>query len=92
MGKYVKATFHEKENRPSGILERVNTDVCGPFLVASTAKQKYYVIFFYDFSRKCWIFFMQKKDQTFSKFCEFKALVEKYLWKQVKSLRGGNGG
>ena len=75
MGKYVKSTLHEKENRASGILERVHTEVCGPFSVASIAKHKYYVIFIDDFSRKCWIFFMQKKDQTFSKLCEFKALV-----------------
>ena len=92
MGKYVKATFHEKENRVSGILERVHTDVCGPFSVASSAKHKYYVIFVDDFSHKCWIFFMQKKDQTFSNFCEFKALVEKESGKQVKDLRSDNGG
>jgi transposase InsO family protein len=35
---------------------------------------------------------MQKKDQTFSKFCEFKALVEKKSRKQVKALRSDNGG
>ena len=35
---------------------------------------------------------MQKKDQTFSKFCEFKALVEKELGKQVKALWSDNGG
>ena len=35
---------------------------------------------------------MQKKDQTFSKFCEFKALVEKELRKQVKALQSDNGG
>ena len=75
MGKYVKSTFHEKENCASMILERVHTDVCGPFSVASTVKHRYY-IFFYDFSRKCWILFMQKKDQTFSKLCEFKALCK----------------
>ena len=33
-GKYVKSTFHEKENRASVIVERIHTDVCGPFLVA----------------------------------------------------------
>jgi hypothetical protein len=92
MGKYVNSTFHEKENRASVILERVHTDVCGPFSVASTAKHKYYFILFYDFSCKCWIFFMQKKDQIFSKFCEFKALVEKESRKQVKALRSDNGG
>ena len=35
---------------------------------------------------------MQKKDQTFSKFYEFKELVEKELGKQVKDLRRDNGG
>jgi hypothetical protein len=92
MGKYVKSTFHEKENRASVILERIHTDVCGPFSVASTEKHSYYVIFVDDFFRKCWIFFMQKKDQTFSKFREFKALVEKESGKQVKALRSDNCG
>jgi transposase InsO family protein len=92
MGKYVKSTFHEKENHASVILETIHTDMCGPFSTTSTKKHKYYVIFVDDFSHKCWIFFMQKKDQTFSKFCEFKALVEKELGKKVKALRSANGG
>ena len=33
---------------------------------------------------------MQKKDQTFSIFCEFKALVEKDTGKKVKALRSEN--
>ena len=53
MGKYVNSTFHEKENRASGILERVHIDVCGALSVASTAKHKYYVIFVDEFSHKC---------------------------------------
>jgi len=69
------------------ILERIHTNVCGPFSIASTTEHMYYVIFADDFSRKCWIFFMQKKSETYSKFCEFKALVEKDSGKQVKSLR-----
>jgi hypothetical protein len=35
---------------------------------------------------------MQKKDQTVSKFCEFKALVEKESRKQMKDMRSDNGG
>jgi hypothetical protein len=35
---------------------------------------------------------MQKKDQTFSKFCEFKEMVEKESGKQVKALRSDNSG
>ena len=92
MGKYVKSTFPEKENHSLVILERVHIDVCGPFSVSSKTKHKCYVIFFDEFSHKCWIFFMQKKDQTFSKFYEFNALVEKYLGNQVMALRSDNGG
>ena len=50
MGKFVKNTFHEKENHASVILERIHTDVCGPFSVASKAKHRYYVIFVYEYS------------------------------------------
>ena len=92
MGNFVKATFHEKENRASVILERIHTNVCGPFSIASTAKHMYYVIFVDEYSHICWIFFMQKKSEMFSKFCEFKALVEKESGKQVKALRSDNGG
>ena len=88
----MKTTFHEKDSRASTILERIHIDVCGPFSVASTTKHRYYVIYFDDFSCKCWIFFMQKKRETYSKFCEFKALVEKESGKQVKALRSDNGG
>ena len=35
---------------------------------------------------------MQKKDDTFSTFVEFKELVEKENDKKVKALRSDNGG
>jgi len=35
---------------------------------------------------------MQKKDQTFTKFCEFKALFKKESRKKIKGLRSDNGG
>ena len=35
---------------------------------------------------------MQKKSETLSKFCKFKALVEKELGKKVKALWSDNGG
>eukprot|EP00253_Pinus_taeda_P001571 PITA_01571 len=53
LGKFVKATFHEKDIRATTILERIHIDVCVPSSVASTAKHKNYVIFVDDFSRKC---------------------------------------
>ena len=35
---------------------------------------------------------MQKKRETYSKFCEFKASIVKESGKQVKALRSNNGG
>jgi len=35
---------------------------------------------------------MKKKNQTFSRFCEFKALVEKEFGKKIRALRSNNGG
>ena len=61
MGKYAKATFHEKDNRAAEMLERVHSYVCGPFSTASKTMHRYYVIFFDDFSRNYWIYFMLKK-------------------------------
>ena len=88
----MKTTFHEKDSRATTILERIHTNMCGPFLVASTANYRFYVIFVDEFSHKCWIFFMQKKRETYSKLCDFKALVEKESGKKVKALRSDNGG
>ena len=77
LGKYTKSSFHDRDSQAEAILERVHIDVCVPFSTTSTTNQRYFVIFIDNYSRKCWIYFMQKKDQTFTKFCEFKALVEK---------------
>ena len=92
MGKYTKSSFHDRDSRGEAILERAHTDLCGTFSMASTTKQRYYMIFIDDYSRKCWIYLMQKKDQTFTKFCEFKALVEKESGKKIKALRSDNNG
>ena len=35
---------------------------------------------------------MQKKDQTFTKVFEFKALVKKELGRKIKALRSDDGG
>eukprot|EP00253_Pinus_taeda_P023284 PITA_23284 len=41
---------------------------------------------------RCWIYFMQNKDQTFSGFCEFKALAEKEFGRKIRALHSKNGG
>ena len=89
---YTKATFHDKEIQAKAMLERFHLDVCGPFSTTSIEKHRYYEIFVDDYSCKCCILFMQNKYYKFSKFCEFKMLVEKDTWNKVKAMRSDNGG
>ena len=51
----------------------------------------YYVSFIDEFSRKTWIHFMKNKDELFSKFKEFKALIENHIEKKIKTFRSDNG-
>jgi len=51
-----------------------------------------YVSFIDEFSRKTWIYFLKIKDEIFSKFKEFKALIEKHTEKKIKTFRSKNGG
>ena len=44
------------------------------------------------FDRKTWIYFLKNKDEVFSKFKEFKALVENLSKRKIKVLRSDNGG
>jgi transposase InsO family protein len=52
----------------------------------------YYVIFIDDCSLKTWIYFLRAKDEVFSKFQEFKALVENISRRKIKISRSDNGG
>ena len=52
----------------------------------------YYVSFIDDFSKKTWIYFMKNKDEVFSKFKEFKSLIENHTEKKIKTFRSDNGG
>ena len=79
-GKNTKKTFPSSEIKSKGILEIIHSDVCRPMSSSSLSGYVYYVSFICDFSRKTWIYFMKNKDEVFSKFKEFKALIgiEKY--------------
>ena len=50
----------------------------------SLSRYVYYVSFNDDFSRETWIYFLKNKDEVFSKFKEFKALIENHTEKKIK--------
>ena len=92
LGKYTKTAFPNSDSRAGGILDLIHSDVCGPMSSTSLTGSLYYVVFIDDFSQKSWIFIMKTKGQVFSRFQEFKALVENQTWKKIRVLRSDNGG
>ncbi|KAL5753796.1 hypothetical protein ACOSP7_022016 [Xanthoceras sorbifolium] len=84
---YEESTF--KSKKP---LELVHSDVFGPVKQPSIGGMRYMVTFIDDFSRYVWVFFMKEKSETFSKFKEFKEVVEGEVEKKIRCLRTDNGG
>jgi hypothetical protein len=52
----------------------------------------YYVSFIDDYSHKTWIYVLKYKDEVFSKFKEFKSLIENLSERKIKIIRSDNGG
>jgi hypothetical protein len=92
LGKYTNTSFPSSDSRAVEILDIIHSYVCGPMSSALLTGSLYYVVFIDDFSRKSWIFFMKTKGQVFSRFQEFKALVENQIGKKIRVLRSDNGG
>jgi transposase InsO family protein len=91
-GKNIKNPFPKRDSKTEGVLELIHSDVCGPMPSSSISGYVYYVSFIDDYSRKTWIYFLKSKDEVFSKFKEFKALIENLSERKIKILRSDNGG
>jgi hypothetical protein len=91
-GKNVKKPFPSSDSKAKGVLDLIHSHVCGPMSATSLCGYVYNVSFIDDFSRKTWIYFLKNKDEVFSKFKEFKALVENLSERKIKVLRSDNGG
>jgi hypothetical protein len=90
-GKNIKNPFPKRDNKAEGVLELIHSDVCGPMPSSSISGYLYNVSFIDDYSRKTWVYFLKSKDEVFSKFKEFKALIENIFERNIKILRSDNG-
>ena len=92
MAKYANAAYQKSNNRAMGVLDLIHSDICGPMCTRSLSNVEYFITFIDDHSKKTWIYFLKTKDEVFSRFKEFKALVENLTGKRIKVLRSDNGG
>ena len=93
IGKQARKSFpKESISRATKPLQLVHSDVCGPIDPPSFGKNRYFLLFIDDFSRKTWVYFLKQKSEVFGIFKNFKALIEKQSGYEVKEIRSGRGG
>lgn len=92
LGKFHKLSFKKGKHNSEVPLAYVHSDLWGsPNVTPSLSKCHYYISFVDDYSRKIWLYFLKTKDEAFSKFVEWLALVENQSGKSLKALRTDNG-
>jgi hypothetical protein len=91
-GKNTKNPFPKSDSKSKGILELVDSDVCGPMPSTSLNRYVYYVSFIDDYSHKTWVYLLKSKDEVLGNFKEFKALIENLSERKIKKLGSDNGG
>ncbi|KAK2972283.1 hypothetical protein RJ640_014341 [Escallonia rubra] len=93
VGKQHRHSFpKESISRAKAPLELIHTDVCGPIDPASLGKNRYFLLFIDDYSRKTWVYFLKQNSEVFLTFKRFKVLVEKQSGYQIKAMRSDRGG
>ena len=70
----------------------IHSDVCGKLDTRSLSGAEYFLTFIDDKSRFAWVYVLKQKSEVFSKFVEWKTVIEKATGKQVKTLCSDNGG
>jgi hypothetical protein len=70
----------------------IHTDICGPITPDSFSGKEYFITFIDDYSRKCLVYFIEKKFETFEIFKKLKIMVEKTTGKKIWSLRSDKYG
>ena len=92
IAKHARNSFGKAKYRAKKPLELIHTDICGPITPGSFSKKRYFITFIDDFSRKCWVYFLQEKSEAFETFKKFKVMVEKSTGQHVRGLRSDRGG
>jgi hypothetical protein len=91
LGKNIKKPYPLSNRKSYGILDLIHSDLCSPMSAPSMNGCIYYINFIDDCSRKTWIYFLKTKDESFSKFQEFKNLVENQTGRHIRVFKTDNG-
>ncbi|GJX12280.1 putative ribonuclease H-like domain-containing protein [Tanacetum coccineum] len=91
-GKQYKATYKAITvvGSISKHLQLLYMDLFGPTFIRSIDHKYYCLVITDDYSRFCWVFFLETKDETYPILKDFISLIENQLNKKVKAIRCDN--
>nr|GEV94242.1 hypothetical protein [Tanacetum cinerariifolium] len=72
-------------------LQFLHMDLFGPTLIRNIDHKYYCLVITDDYSRFCWVFFLEHKDKTYTILKDFISLVENQSNKKIKAIRCDNG-
>ena len=78
--------FKAKGYRAKEVLELVHTDLCGSMSTSAREGYEYFITFIDNYLRYGYIYLMHHKSETFATFKVYKAEVENFYGKSIKSL------
>lgn len=81
-------SFHKSPN----VLDLIHTDLLGPISLCATSGMRYILTFIENHTRHCSVDFLKSKDETLSKFLEYKSLMEKRMKTKIGVLKSDQGG
>lgn len=90
-GKHARNPFPSSESRAEGLLDLVHSDLVGPIEVPSVGGSRYVMTFIDDASRKVFLYFLERKNEAFGAYENFKAMTERQTGRKLKVLRTDNG-
>lgn len=88
--KMSETKYPNVENPAKEILERVHSDICGPFRTASLCGAKYLCSFIDEKSRMVKVYPLKSRDGAAAAFGDYKTFVENQSGRKIKCVRTDN--
>ncbi|GKC81752.1 ribonuclease H-like domain-containing protein, partial [Tanacetum coccineum] len=91
LGKHVRLPFVSSDSIVNSPFDIVHSDLWTSPLLSISGIQ-YYVLFLDHFSHYVWVYLLQQKSDTFSKFAQFRTFVKNQFKTDIKAFQCDHGG
>lgn len=86
LAKSKKLFFKHKEQKATHSFQIIHSDVGGPVTLADSHGNKYWILFIDGYGHFPWVYFIKRKSEALTCFCEFKSDVQIYLGAKIGEL------